>query len=115
MEIKDKHKLFSSKNLYGILAVIIVIIPELFAEIAISLKSSISQTKFDINQETWRKEPELFLYSMKMSGLRKIARELKIYGYSTDNRNELTTRILNKIKNHRTTKMLKYIDQWKAL
>ena len=115
MGIKVKTKLFNSKHLYGLLAVIIVIIPELFAEIAISLKSSIFQTKFDINKETWTEEPELLLYSLKMTALRQIAHKLRIYGYSTDNRRELAARILNKIKNFRTPEMLKYIDQWKAL
>ena len=86
-------------NIYNILAILIVIIPELFAEIIYSLGISQHNNKLPERWGAWDKDIDLRLSRMKIIELRKMAFDLKIIGYSNENRNSLIRRIKKKIKN----------------
>ena len=85
-------------NLYNILAILIVIIPEYFAELIYSIE--VSQHKLNLQNEgdAWEKITELKLSKMNIFELRLMAKKLSIHGYSNENRNSLTKRINRKSK-----------------
>jgi len=85
-------------NLYNILAILIVMIPELFAELIYSLE--ISQHKGTIPNEgdAWENNTELKLSKMNIYELRLMAKKFHIHGYSSDNRNSLIRRLRRKSK-----------------
>ncbi len=85
-------------NLYNILAILIVIIPEYFAELIYSIE--VSQHKLNLQNEgdAWEKITELKLSKMNIFELRLMAKKLSIHGYSNENRNSLTRRINRKSK-----------------
>tara|TARA_B100000965_G_scaffold338408_1_gene305593 strand:- start:327 stop:659 length:333 start_codon:yes stop_codon:yes gene_type:complete len=93
-------------NLYNILAILIVIIPEFFAELIYSIE--VSQHKRILNNEgeAWEINTELKLSKMNIYELRLMAKDLNINGYSSDNRNSLIRRI-EKVTNRRI--------KWKSL
>ena len=93
-------------NLYNILAILIVIIPEFFAELIYSIE--VSQHKGILNNEgeAWEINTELKLSKMSIYELRLMAKDLNINGYSSDNRNSLIRRI-EKVTNRRI--------KWKSL
>ena len=93
-------------NLYNILAILIVIIPEFFAELIYSIE--VSQHKGILNNEgeAWEINTELKLSKMNIYELRLMAKDLNINGYSSDNRNSLIRRI-EKVTNRRI--------KWKSL
>ena len=93
-------------NLYNILAILIVIIPEFFAELIYSIE--VSQHKGILNNEgeAWKINTELKLSKMNIYELRLLAKDLNINGYSSDNRNSLIRRI-EKVTNRRI--------KWKSL
>ena len=83
-------------NLYNILAILIVIIPEYFAELIYSFE--ISQHKGILPKEgvAWENDTELRLSKMNLYELRLMAKRLCIHGYSNENRNSLIRRIKKK-------------------
>ena len=83
-------------NIYNILAILIVIIPEFFAEIIYSLGDSQYNNKLPIQGEAWENNKELKLSRMTIYELRLIAQKISIYGYSNENRTSLIKRILRK-------------------
>ena len=85
-------------NIYNILAVLIVIIPEFFAELIYTLEVSQHKNILKKEGEAWKNNTELKLSKMNIYELRLMARSLGIYGYSSDNRNSLIRRISNKSK-----------------
>ena len=85
-------------NIYNILAILIVIIPEFFAEIIYTLEASQHKSLLPTEGEAWRNKTELKLSKMNIYELRLMANELHIYGYSSDNRNSLIRRIAKKSK-----------------
>ena len=85
-------------NIYNILAILIVIIPEFFAELIYTLEASQHKRLLPNEGEAWRKNTELKLSKMNIFELRLMAKELRIYGYSNDNRNSLIRRIERKSK-----------------
>ncbi len=90
----DKAKI----NIYNILAILIVIIPEFFAELIYTLEASQHKRFLPSEGEAWRKNTELKLSKMNIYELRLLAKELRIYGYSSDSRNSLIRRIEKKSK-----------------
>tara|TARA_Y100001968_G_scaffold326839_1_gene370682 strand:- start:727 stop:1059 length:333 start_codon:yes stop_codon:yes gene_type:complete len=93
-------------NIYNILAILIVIIPEFFAELIYTIQ--ISQHKNILRNEgdAWQNNTELKLSKMNIYELRLMAKKYRIHGYSSDNRNSLIRRIKKKSKK---------IIKWKSL
>ncbi len=85
-------------NIYNILAILIVIIPEFFAEIIYTLEASQHKSLLPNEGKAWKNNTELKLSKMNIFELRLMAKKLRIYGYSSDNRNSLIRRIERKTK-----------------
>ena len=85
-------------NIYNILAILIVIIPEFFAELIYTIEISQHKRILPNEGEAWEKNTELKLSKMNIYELRLMAKQLRIYGYSSDNRNSLIRRIGRKSK-----------------
>ena len=94
-------------NLYNILAVLIVIIPEFFAELIYSIEVSQHKGILPNEGDDWEKDSELKLSKMNIYELRLMAKKLSIHGYSNENRNSLIRRITRKSKNRIKWKSLK--------
>ena len=80
-------------NLYNILAILIVIIPEYFAEIIYTIEASQHKNILPSEGDAWENDIELKLSKMNICELRLMAKRLCIYGYSNENRQSLTRRI----------------------
>ena len=83
-------------NIYNILAILIVIIPEFIAEIIYAIEISYHNNKLPKDNEVWEKNTELKLSRMNIYELRLMAKKLLIHGYSSDNRHSLIRRIKKK-------------------
>ena len=83
-------------NIYNILAILIVIIPEFIAELIYSIEVSQHKSTLPIEGEAWENNTELKLSKMNIYELRLMAKNLCIYGYSNENRNSLVKRIKRK-------------------
>ena len=86
-------------NLYNILAILIVIIPEFFAELIYSIEVSQHKSILPNEGEAWENDTELKLSKMNIYELRLMAKRLSIHGYSNENRNSLIRRINRRTKN----------------
>ena len=93
-------------NIYNILAILIVIIPEFFAELIYTIEVSQHKSVLQSEGEAWRNNTELKLSKMNIYELRLMAKKLRIHGYSNENRTSLIRRIKRK-----TNKRIK----WKSL
>ena len=85
-------------NLYNILAILIVIIPEYLAELIYTIEASQHKSILPREGDAWAKETELKLSKMNIYELRLMAKRLCVHGYSNENRNSLIRRINNKSK-----------------
>ncbi len=85
-------------NLYNILAILIVIIPEYFAELIYSIEVSQHKGILPNEGDAWESDTDLRLSKMNIYELRLMAKRLCIHGYSCDNRNSLIRRIKRKSK-----------------
>jgi len=85
-------------NLYNILAILIVIIPEHFAELIYSIEVSQHNDTLPNEGDAWENDTELKLAKMNIYELRLMAKRLSIHGYSNENRNSLLRRINRKSK-----------------
>ena len=85
-------------NLYNILAILIVIIPEYFAELIYTIEALQNKGVLPNEGDAWEKDPELRLSKMNIYELRLMAKRLSIHGYSNENRNSLIRRINKKSK-----------------
>ena len=85
-------------NIYNILAILIVIIPEYFAELIYSIEVSQHKAILPNEGDAWEKDTELKLSKMNIYELRLMAKRLSIHGYSNENRNSLIRRINKKSK-----------------
>ena len=103
----EKHLERARINLYSILAILIVIVPEYFAELIYSIEVSQHKGILPNEGEAWDKDTELKLSKMNIYELRLMARRLSIHGYSNENRNSLIKRINRKSKKRIKWKSLK--------
>ena len=103
----QKHIDKARINIYNILAILIVIIPEYFAELIYSMEVSQHKAILPNEGEAWEKDTELKLSKMNIYELRLMAKRLSIHGYSNENRNSLIRRINRKSKNRIKWKSLK--------
>ena len=85
-------------NVYNILAILIVIIPEFFAELIYTIEASQHKNILPNEGEAWINNTELKLSKMNIFELRLMAKQLRLHGYSSDNRNSLIKRIEKKSK-----------------
>ena len=85
-------------NIYNILAILIVIIPEYFAELIYSIQVSQHNRTLPNEGDAWENDTELKLSKMNIFELRLMAKNLSIHGYSNENRNSLIRRINKKTK-----------------
>ena len=92
----QKHIEKARINLYNILAILIVIIPEFFAELIYTLEMSQHKEILANEGDEWINNTELKLSKMNIYELRLMAKKLRIHGYSGDNRNSLIRRIARK-------------------
>ena len=83
-------------NLYNILAILIVIIPEFFAELIYTVEMSQHKEILPNEGDEWINNTELKLSKMNIYELRLMAKKLRILGYSGENRNSLIRRIARK-------------------
>ena len=94
----QKHIEKARINIYNILAILIVIIPEFFAELIYTIEASQSKGVLPNEGEAWENNTELKLSKLNIYELRLMAKQLRIHGYSSDNRNSLIRRIGRKSK-----------------
>ena len=85
-------------NIYNILAILIVIIPEYFAELIYSIEVGQHKDILPNEGDAWEKDTELKLSKMNVYELRLMAKRLGVHGYSNENRNSLINRITRKSK-----------------
>ena len=83
-------------NIYNILAILIVIIPEFFAELIYTIEVSQHTNSIPEEGDAWETNTELKLSKMNIYELRLMAKRIHIHGYSSDNRNTLIRRIARK-------------------
>ncbi len=103
-DVNQKNKAIGLKppskvtiNLYSLLAILIIIIPEYMAELLLALRNKSNYYGLDESNDSWEKNPELRISRMSIKGLRELARSLKIEEYARDNRKILSKRLLKKL------------------
>jgi hypothetical protein len=85
--------------LYGLMAVLFVLVPEWMAGGALAgLRQGREGSDLPMTASAWRRVPELRLASMPLAELRLLARQLRLCGYARLNRDQLTGRLLGKIR-----------------
>ena len=108
---QKKEKIDKAKiNIYNILAILIVIIPEFFAEFIYEIGLSQTNNELPIESDEWRNNEELKLSKMNILELRLLAKKLFIHGYSNEDRNSLIRRILRKSQNKKFKRIIKYLS-----
>ncbi|MEB3156828.1 MAG: hypothetical protein VKO26_05260 [Cyanobacteriota bacterium] len=85
-------------ELYGLLAVLFVLVPEWMAGGALfSFREGRKGSELPVTAQAWQRVPELRLASLTMAGLRNLAREERLRGYAALARDRLTQRLLKKL------------------
>ena len=108
---KHHEKIEKAKiNIYNILAVLIVIIPEFFAEFIFEIGLSQINNQLPRESDEWSNNEELKLSKMNILELRLLAQKLSIHGYSNENRNSLIKRITRKSQNRKFKRIIKYLS-----
>mgnify|MGYP001349198807 CR=1 FL=1 len=102
----QKHIDKARINIYNILAILIVIIPEFFAELIYSIEVSQHKDELPKEGDIWEQNLELKLSRMNILELRLMAKELSIHGYSNETRNSLVRRIMKRSNNKIKWKLL---------
>ena len=97
-------------NIYNTLAILIVIIPEYFAELIYSIDASQHKAILPNEGEAWENETELKLSKMNIYELRLMAKRHGIHGYSNENRDSLIRRINRKSRKRIKWKSLKILN-----
>ena len=97
-------------NIYNILAILIVIIPEFFAEFIYEIGISQINDELPRESDAWRNIEELKLSKMTILELRLLAQKLSIHGYSNENRNSLIRRITRNSRNKKFKRIIKYLS-----
>jgi hypothetical protein len=86
-------------ELYGLLAVLFVLVPEWMAGGALlSFKGNRRGADLPAASAAWQKLPELRLAAMGVGELRLLARQLHIQGYASLGRNRLSARLIRRLK-----------------
>lgn len=86
-------------ELYGLLAVLFVLVPEWMAGGAlVGFKEGRAGSQLPVTASAWRRVPELRLAAMGLAELRLLAKELRIQGYASLRRDRLTVRVLQRLQ-----------------
>lgn len=86
-------------ELYGLLAVLFVLIPEWMAGGALAgFRDSREGEALPPPSGAWQRLPELRLATMGMADLRRMARVQRLPGYASLSRDRLTARLLKRLK-----------------
>ncbi len=85
-------------HLYGLLAVLLVIIPEWIAQITLKITTTNRERKLPMEGSAWKHNPELKLSIMSIKDLRALAKNLNLIGYASDSKKILSKRVLAKLK-----------------
>ena len=89
-------------ELYGLLAVLFVLVPEWMADGALSgLRQSRDGSLLPMPTSAWQRIPELRLAAMNLRELRQLAKQLRLWRYSSLNREQLSSSLLRKIQARR--------------
>jgi hypothetical protein len=89
-------------ELYGLLAVLFVLVPEWMADGALTgLRAGMGDSALPTTTAAWQRVPELKLASMNLRELRQLARELRLWGYGGLNRDQLSRCLLRRIQARR--------------
>ena len=85
-------------ELYGLLAVLFVLVPEWMAGGAwLGFREGRAGSNLPVPAQAWRRLPELRLASMHVRELRQLAQRLGISGYGRHNRDQLTKVLLRRL------------------
>lgn len=86
-------------ELYGLLAVLFVLVPEWMAGGALlGLRLGREATDLPVASAAWRKLPELRLATLNLAELRQLARQGGIRGYGRLDRERLNKRLLQRLR-----------------
>ncbi|MEC7392784.1 MAG: hypothetical protein VX934_05210 [Cyanobacteriota bacterium] len=85
-------------ELYGLIAVLVVLIPEWLADGTLNLGQAKGAASLPMRSRAWRTLPELRLAAMTLAELRQAASELRMYHYGSATRDQLTTRLLRRLR-----------------
>ena len=85
-------------ELYGLIAVLVVLIPEWLADGTLNLGQAKGPASLPMRSRAWRTLPELRLAAMTLAELRQAAAELRLYHYGSATRDQLTTRLLRRLR-----------------
>jgi len=89
-------------ELYGLLAVLVVLVPEWLASGALQgLTGQGSGALLPPSSQAWQRLPELRLASMSLAELRQLAAELRLSGYGRLGREQLSARLLRRLQRRR--------------
>lgn len=89
-------------ELYGLLAVLFVLVPEWMAGGALfGFREGREGSDLPVTTHAWQRLPELRLASLTLAGLRQLARQEGIRGYAAMSRDRLTQRLLKRLSRHR--------------
>ena len=86
-------------ELYGLLAVLFVLVPEWMAGGALgSVLGNRRGAELPASSAAWQKLPELRLASLTLAELRLLARQQRIAGYASLSRDRLSARLIRRLK-----------------
>jgi hypothetical protein len=86
-------------ELYGLLAVLFVLVPEWMAGGALfGFQESRQGSELPEPSGAWIRLPELRLASLTLAELRQLARSEGLYGYAAFTRDRLTARLLRRLR-----------------
>ena len=94
-------------ELYGLIAVLMVVIPEWLAEVSLNMGNSTSEAQLPMRARAWRTLPELQLAAMNLSELRQLAHQLKLWGYASESRDQLSRRLLRRLSRRLPSKRIR--------
>ena len=85
-------------ELYGLIAVLMVLIPEWLADGTINIGHAGGPSTHWQGARAWRTLPELRLAAMSLKEMRQLASEMRIVQYGNLSRDQLTTRMLKRLR-----------------
>jgi hypothetical protein len=89
-------------ELYGLLAVLFVLVPEWMAGGALlGFRETRDGSLLPPPSGAWKRLPELRLASLTLGEMRLLARQLGLPGYGRDSRERLTSRLLQRLRRQR--------------
>ncbi len=88
-------------TVYGIIAVLIVLIPERIAELSLNISPLDTKDSLRMGNVNWEEHPELLIAGLNLKELRLLAKQEGIWGYSNESQKTLARRLIKKLKQKR--------------